>query len=91
MKKQTTKKSVLLAASMAGLMAVTGAAISSQTAYAADVHCYGVNACKGTGDCGGKGHSCAGKNACKGAGFKSVESKEACLAMDGGSLTPIAG
>ncbi len=90
MKRKSDKKSALLAASVAGLMAVTGFALSSPVAYAEGVHCYGVNACKGTGDCGGKGHSCAGKNACKGQGYKSVESKEACLAIKGGSLTPVA-
>jgi hypothetical protein len=31
--------------------------------------CHGINACKGKGECGGKGYSCAGKNACKGKGW----------------------
>lgn len=84
------KKNTLVAASIAGLMAVTGAVVLSSQAYAEDVACYGVNACKGTGACGGKGHSCAGQNACKGQGVTNVESKEACLKMPGGSLTPAA-
>ena len=33
------------------------------------VHCYGVNKCKETGDCGGPGHSCANQNACKRKGY----------------------
>lgn len=36
---------------------------------AAKGECWGVNACKGQGECGGVGHSCAGKNACKGQGW----------------------
>ena len=31
--------------------------------------CHGVNACKGKGDCGGKGNECAGENSCEGKGW----------------------
>lgn len=79
------KKKMLLAASMAGLMAV-GFAATVPAQAAENVPCYGVNACKGAGDCGGKGHSCAGKNECKGAGYVSVP-KEACTKIAGGRLT----
>lgn len=82
-----TKKSKLVAASVAGLMAMAGVAASASFAMAENVPCYGINACKGHGDCGGKGHSCAGQNACKGAGYVSVP-KEACTKIQGGSLTP---
>ncbi len=82
----TMKKKMIIAASVAGLIAATGAAFTGQ-AFAEDkVACYGVNACKGTGECGGKGHACAGKNACKGEGV-SMMAKEACLAIEGGRLT----
>jgi uncharacterized membrane protein len=50
------------------------------------VHCYGVNKCKGTGDCGGPGHSCANQNACKRQGYIDMD-KETCLRIDGGRLT----
>lgn len=80
-----TKRKMMLAASMAGLMAAGVSAISAD-ALAADVHCYGVNKCKGAGDCGGKSHACAGKNACKGAGFVSMP-EEACLQLEGGRLS----
>ena len=49
-------------------------------------HCYGINKCKGTGDCGGKGHSCAGKNGCEGTGYLSL-SEDTCLKIKGGRLT----
>lgn len=77
-----SKKKVLLAASVAGLLAVTGGLLAPGVAYA-DVACSGINACKGTGDCGGKGHSCAGQNACKGEGWKNVADEAACTAAGG--------
>lgn len=80
------KKQALLAASMAGLLAAVGAATATPVVSAEEVHCYGINKCKGTGDCGGKGHACAGQNACKGTGFISLE-KEDCLKVQGGRLT----
>jgi hypothetical protein len=80
------KKRALLAASVAGLMAVAGVVVLFPGSASADA-CYVINACKGTGDCGGKGYSCAGKNACKGQGFVELQ-KDTCLRIQGGSLTP---
>jgi uncharacterized membrane protein len=85
-----SKKGKLLLASVAGILAV-GSMASLTAANAAEaggmVPCYGVNACKGTGDCGGKGYSCAGKNACKGQGFVNLPA-DACTRIEGGRLTP---
>lgn len=50
----------------------------------AKVECHGVNACKGQGECGGKGHACGGKNACKGQGWISM-TKEECDSKGGKS------
>ena len=86
----TSKSRRLLMASLAGALALP-IAISPPTAHAAEgeeVHCYGVNKCKGTGDCGGKGHSCANQNSCKRAGYIDLD-KDTCLRLDGGSLTPV--
>jgi len=84
------KKRALVAASVAGLLAMTGVALmSAPTAHAAGTHCYGINACKGTGDCGGKGHSCAGKNGCEGKGWISIKDEATCLKIQGGSLKPV--
>ena len=86
------KKRALIAASVAGLLAA-GAAGVTHSAQAADegkVPCYGINKCKGTGDCGGKGHGCAGKNECGGKGYINL-SKEDCLRIKDGSLTPAEG
>lgn len=79
------KKQKFVMAALAGLVAVAGAMSAPAVAMAEDVHCYGVNKCKGTGDCGGKGHGCAGLNSCKGQGWVTME-KEACLKMEGGTL-----
>lgn len=79
------KKKMLLAASVAGLMAASVASVAAP-AHAEDVHCYGVNKCKGTGDCGGKGASCHGTNACKGQGWISLP-EDTCLRIEGGRLT----
>lgn len=76
------KKKMLLAASVAGLLAVTGTIAANNIAYA-DVMCSGINGCKGQGACGGKGHSCAGKNACKGHGVVSVADEAACTTAGG--------
>ena len=52
---------------------------------AKQVHCFGINSCKGTSDCAAGTHSCKGQNECKGQGFKAL-TKDACAAQ-GGSLT----
>ena len=79
-----SKKSKMIAASVAGLLAMGTMTVAAHAEMgAAGVPCYGINACKGTGDCGGKGHACAGKNACKGAGFVKADTAEACTAKGG--------
>lgn len=85
-----SRKQALLAASVAGLVAAAGIAFgqSAQAEEASSkVPCYGINKCKGAGDCGGKGHTCAGQNGCAGQGYIKLE-KETCLKIKGGSLTP---
>lgn len=81
------KTNTVLMAAVAGLLTVGALGIGAPASAAEDgkVKCYGVNACKGQGACGGKGHSCAGKNSCKGQGFLEL-SKEECT-QKGGSLT----
>lgn len=77
----------LLAAAMLGLASMTAAATTASAEEPAEekVHCYGINACKGTGDCSGKGHQCAGQNACKGQGHINLP-KDLCLRIQGGHL-----
>jgi len=87
--KVRSKKKTLLAASIAGLVAMVGAMATSGVVYAEGVHCSGINACKGQGECGGEGHSCAGKNGCKGAGWIAKATEADCTAA-GGTVLPAA-
>ena len=77
MANSANRGAMLLASAVTGLLTL-GVPIGTAMAdhHAENVHCYGVNKCKGAGDCGGKGHSCAGKNACKGKGWKSMTAEE---------------
>jgi uncharacterized membrane protein len=77
----------LLASAVAGLMLMAAAPGTVAAEDAEQVKCYGVNKCKGTGGCGGKGHSCAGENACKGQGYLKM-AEDTCLKVEGGRLTP---
>lgn len=79
------KKTTLAAAALAALMA-SGCAHTEKGAAASAApskgECYGVNSCKGTGECGGPGHSCAGQNSCKGQGWVTL-AKADCDAKGG--------
>jgi hypothetical protein len=50
----------------------------------AKIHCQGINACKGHGECAGAGHDCAGKNECKGKGW--ITTTEADCKAKGGTV-----
>ena len=66
------KKTTLATAALAALALASGCAHTTKGATASATvkgECYGVNSCKGTGECGGVGHSCAGQNTCKGQGW----------------------
>ena len=73
----------VLASAAAGLFMLAATAPVAHADPAEEiVRCYGINACKGNGDCGGKGHSCAGENECKGKGYLNFD-KETCLKIEG--------
>jgi uncharacterized membrane protein len=81
------KVQAVLLAAIAGLVGAAGQlSAHGEGAAGETVPCYGINKCKGTGDCGGKGHSCHGQNACKAQGYIDI-SKEDCLRIEGGRLT----
>ena len=84
------KQRALVATAVACLIASAGSTVLTGQVLADEghkAHCYGVNKCKGTGDCGGKGHGCAGKNECSGKGWISLD-EETCLKIKDGSLKP---
>lgn len=64
------KKAMLLGAALSGLL--LGLSGCSTTSSGPVGKCHGMNSCKGTGDCSGKGTMCAGKNQCKGQGWKKL-------------------
>ena len=83
----------LLVAALAGLLALPAALSAQDQKPAPDdgdkQPCWGVNRCKGLGDCGADGcrqSGCHGSNACKGQGFLRLSS-DTCLKIQGGSLT----
>ena len=62
-----------LAIAAAGLFA----GLSTQVmAEEAQVHCYGINGCKGQNDCKTAENSCKGQGSCKGHGFKATSVSE---------------
>ncbi|OQW47592.1 MAG: hypothetical protein A4S09_14865 [Proteobacteria bacterium SG_bin7] len=79
-------KTVVLTAALTGLImagCASGAkGTSDSSSSVAQGECHGVNSCKGTGECGGAGHSCAGKNSCKGKGWLKL-SKADCDSKGG--------
>jgi len=83
----TTLRSRLSLAATAALVALSTAAPTS-AAFAQSgeqVHCYGINTCKGQSDCKTAKNDCKGQNSCKGHGFKAMTAEQ-CTAA-GGSLT----
>lgn len=74
----------LLIATAAATMVVAGAISAPATdKMGSEVHCAGVNECKGKGSCAGAENGCKGKNACKGKGFVDMSSAEDCVKKGG--------
>lgn len=49
------------------------------------VHCYGVNSCKGKGSCSSASNGCPGQNECRGKGTVEM-SRDDCEQMGGQAL-----
>jgi len=78
-------KGMLIASAAATLIMAGGlTARADEGKTGGDVHCAGVNACKGQGSCAGAGNSCAGKNSCKGKGV--LDMSAADCAKKGGKV-----
>ncbi|MBT3047087.1 MAG: hypothetical protein G8D61_16830 [gamma proteobacterium symbiont of Ctena orbiculata] len=73
--------SLALASTAATLFSVAPVA-TVQAGSEANVHCYGVNKCKGHNDCKTATNACKGMASCKGQGFVSM-SKHACEEIGG--------
>jgi uncharacterized membrane protein len=75
--------SIALAATAAALF-TTIPMTAAQAGENSQVHCYGVNKCKGHNDCKTSMNACKGHGSCKGKGFVAM-SKHACDEI-GGSI-----
>lgn len=71
-------------AAAAVALAIAGTSVAPSPAFAAGkVQCFGINSCKGHGDCKTAANACKGQNSCKGHGFLLERSKHACLKLGG--------
>jgi uncharacterized membrane protein len=64
---------IALALAAAGALATAPMAVSA--GEQANVHCYGVNKCKGHNDCKTASNACKGMASCKGQGFVAMSAK----------------
>ncbi len=79
----------MLISAVAGLLAVNMAKAADQPAAGEGerVHCYGINKCKGAGDCSGKGQQCARHKTYADKGHINLP-KDVCLRIKG-AHTPL--
>ena len=68
--KSTGAALAFAAASLVGCASMT--ATDTSASASKDVHCYGVNKCKGHNDCKTANNACKGHASCKGQGFISM-------------------
>ena len=79
----------LLVATAAATMLLAGHAVARATdAAGGEVHCAGINECKGKGSCAGAHNSCKAQNECKGKGFVDVSSADECVKKGGKVVDP---
>jgi len=77
----TRASGLALAVAAAGLIGCStpsnssSPAASMTLAKAAQVHCYGVNTCKGHNDCKTATNACKGQGSCKAQGFVALSAK----------------
>ena len=65
-----------LALAAAALVGTSSISIAGKTgAQAKNIHCEGVNKCKGHNDCKTASNACKGHSKCKGHGFVSMSAK----------------
>lgn len=62
-----------LALAAAGMMSAT--TVNAAPSSSENVHCYGVNVCKGHNDCKTAENACKGQASCKGHGFVAMSAK----------------
>ena len=79
----TRRKLTTIAMATAAATLFSGAPVmAAHTSSEANVHCFGVNKCKGHNDCKTATNACKGHASCKGTGFVTM-SKHACEEIGG--------
>jgi uncharacterized membrane protein len=81
-----TRRGLLLATTAAALFGAGGtllAAESQGSASEGNVHCMGINACKGQTACASANNSCKGQNSCRGQGWLPTKTKAECTEKGG--------
>jgi len=68
----TKSTGAALAIAAASLVGCAGYGTDKSAGSIKDVHCYGVNKCKGHNDCKTASNACKGHASCKGHGFISM-------------------
>jgi uncharacterized membrane protein len=86
-RRNSLKDRALLVATVLAVLSAGNAAADDAAKADEKIACYGINKCKGTGDCSGQGHQCSGQNACRGRGHINLP-KDVCLRIEGGHLVP---
>jgi hypothetical protein len=81
-------RGALIASAAAALLLSGGVTARAAEKDGGEIHCAGINACKGQGSCAGADNSCKGKNACKGKGFVDLSSADECVKKGGKVVEP---
>ena len=84
----TTGRGMLIASAAAALVLAGNVVARAADKTGSEVHCAGINACKGQGSCAGAENSCKGKNTCKGKGYVDLSSADECAKKGGKVIEP---
>jgi hypothetical protein len=82
MDKSKRAMGIAMAVAAAGMLTTATPVFAAGDGASANVHCYGVNKCKGHNDCKTADNACKGHASCKGKGFVAVSDK-ACDHLGG--------
>ena len=79
----SVKRGALIASAAASLILAGNLVARVGEKSGGEVHCAGINACKGKGSCAGADNACKAKNECKGKGYVDVGSADECTKAGG--------
>lgn len=83
-----SNRAVLVATGAAALLLAGGVVARAVEQGSGEVHCAGINECKGKGSCAGAANACKAQNECKGKGYVDVSSAEECIKKGGKVIEP---